>query len=228
MADYINKNILCQAYIHVEIEELEGAEIKEIESHLVQFLKSRSQFFLYQDVDVSLEVKEGSYKLYLTVLGTVSALYHGIAVYKDFRESVPLLYDDAKRLAEYVVSESLYSTKSKHDQIIRVEARTGVIGSLKKIVGNLNSLSDEFKFLEAKDSNRRLKELKEDVSDLTSNIKSADDLNLVCSELGGMVDRLPLTPANPKKRNAPEEISEYKSLLKSIKLSLQESQNKGA
>lgn len=132
MADYINKNIICQAYVHVDPEDVSEELLVDLRSHLENFVKSRSEFFLFPNPEVSIELKEGSIKIYATILGTFGALYGAVANYPSFREGVGLIYEDTKRLSEYIASESIFTTKARHNQVIRVEARTGVIGSIKK------------------------------------------------------------------------------------------------
>ncbi|MGY0627641.1 MAG: hypothetical protein ACW7DS_18170, partial [Paraglaciecola chathamensis] len=128
MADYINKNILSQAYIHVEPTELETEEqLVEFKKHITEFARSRTNFYLHPDVSIEIEFEEGSLKARITVMGTLFLLMQGVANYPDFREGVGLIYNDSKRLAEYMISEAQFFAGSKHQDVIRLEARTGVV-----------------------------------------------------------------------------------------------------
>lgn len=132
MADYIDKNILCQAYVHVDLPvDITPGELDAIKEHLRQFTEARAKFFVYPDVVVEVEFREGSLKSYLTIAG---AIYLAIGNYGDFRGGVDYLYTDIKRLADSLVAETLFMTRARHHSIRRTEARTartGVVGSLK-------------------------------------------------------------------------------------------------
>lgn len=63
MADYINKNILCQAYFHVEPENYqEEHELAILKDELLKFAISRTGFFLNPEAQVEVEFEEGSLK----------------------------------------------------------------------------------------------------------------------------------------------------------------------
>jgi len=128
VADYINKDILCQAYIHIEPVPMDEDELAVLKKELEAFINSRGKFFIYDEVGTSVEFKEGSLKVYASIVG---AIYLAIGQYGSFRAGVDYLSSDVKRLSETIVSESLFLTKRRHDSIVRAEARIGVIGTLK-------------------------------------------------------------------------------------------------
>lgn len=115
MANYINKNILLEAYLHLEPDAEVWGRLDTIKGQMSSFLMTRSQFFLSPDVEVDVEFKDGSLKKYLTVLGCVYVFLHQ---YSDFREGVKLFANDTKRLAESVISESLFITRCRDDKVI--------------------------------------------------------------------------------------------------------------
>ncbi|MGF1845434.1 hypothetical protein L4C39_20035, partial [Vibrio clamense] len=87
MADYINKNILSQAYIHIEPQKLKSKEeLAQFKVELEAFARQRIGFFLSPDLPIEIEFEEGSLIARITVLGTISVLFQFISGYKDFRE----------------------------------------------------------------------------------------------------------------------------------------------
>ncbi|HHF3203162.1 hypothetical protein [Vibrio alginolyticus] len=99
MADYINKNILSQAYIHVEPAGIETEEqLEAFKESIRAFALSRTEFFLSEGLDINIEFEERSIKTRVTVIGTLMLLLQGISSYKDFREGLQLLYSDSKWL----------------------------------------------------------------------------------------------------------------------------------
>lgn len=209
VADYIDRNILCQAYVHIEVDHLSSPELDDLKRHLGLFVETRGRFFLYEEVSTDVEFKEGSLKMYLTVAG---ALYIAIGQYGSFRSGVDFLATDAKRLAECIASESLFLTKSRHDKTIRVEARLGVAGSLKAAVDKLERIKNELGTVPLPHSTKEIVELKAEVSKLMDNLNDPADPPYVASELCKLiVSLLPLhPPSDPKKpRPTNETIAAY-------------------
>ena len=210
MADYINKNILCQAYIHIEPDDLAESDYEIYDRNLIEFTQERGKFFLYSDIDVELDSAEGSVKKYVTIMGTLGALYAGVAQYDDFRQGVITMYDDVKRMSEYIISEGLFTSKAKHDQIIRLEARTGVIGSLRKVIADIDLIIAKNGTVSAKQMSEMLERLHTDVSKLIDNLKNDNDINLVKTELSKLANTLPRKPKpRPKRKENPDFISWY-------------------
>lgn len=221
MADYINKNILCQAYVHVEPDEINNRLLSQLEAHLTTFVKSRAEFFLYPNPDVEIELKDGSIKLYATVLGTVTTLFAGIANYPEFREGAIMIYDDVKLLSEYITAESLFSTKARHHQVIRTESRTGVIGSMRKIVSDYDQLNSTEGELSPEQQVKKLAEINDHVNKLILNLHSNDDVKLIKEGFLGLTKGLPDRPSpSPQKRNSPMIISHYQNELEALNQTL--------
>ena len=59
MADYIDKNILLQAYVHIQISaSTTTRRLSEIRTELATFAEARGKFFIYPEIDVEIEFKE--------------------------------------------------------------------------------------------------------------------------------------------------------------------------
>ncbi|MEH6436825.1 hypothetical protein [Massilia sp. DD77] len=139
MARYIHSSILFQSYVHIdgsfnEIRE----EIDNLSEGLDSFITDRARHFLYPDIDVDLELKEGSIKTYATVRGTLFDCLP--AAYKDFSTEIDKLWWFAKRLSDAAVMEIAFRTGSFLGAIEHTEARPGVIGTTKRIVDGILSI----------------------------------------------------------------------------------------
>ena len=200
MADYINKNILSQAYIHVEPSTVSTPEeLEKFKNHIRDFARSRSDFFLYPDLAIEIDFEEGSLKARVTVLGTILLVMQGIANYSSFRESVFLIYSDSKRLAEYIVSESQFLAGSKHEDVIRLEARTGVIGSLHKITLQLEQIKRGAQGgMLAKDIPEKIDDAIKNIDELMSNLQDRDDFAFIQMGLTSIALDIPEEPKPPK------------------------------
>ncbi|PMH44494.1 hypothetical protein BCU68_03045 [Vibrio sp. 10N.286.49.B3] len=223
MADYINKNILSQAYIHVEPTGIETEEqLEAFKENLRAFALSRTEFFLSDGLDVNIEFEEGSIRARVTVIGTLMLLLQGISSYKDFREGLQLLHSDAKWLSDAIISESLYQTKAKHHDVIRVEARTGIIGSVHKILNQLGRIkSGANGAMLASDIVEKIDDAQDELSKLMDNICDLNDRNLVAKECKYLVQELPDIPVPPKdKTNSDHAINEYRRKKSSLSSSV--------
>jgi predicted transcriptional regulator len=223
VADYINKNILSQAYIHVEPTGIETEEqLEAFKENLRAFALSRTEFFLSDGLDINIEFEEGSIKARVTVIGTLMLLLQGISSYKDFREGLQLLHSDAKWLSDAIISESLYQTKAKHHDVIRVEARTGIIGSVHKILNQLGRIKSGAKgAMLASDIVEKIDDVQDELSKLMENICDLNDRNLVAQECKYLVQELPDIPVPPKdKTNSDHAINEYRRKKSSLSSSV--------
>lgn len=185
MADYINKSIICQAYLHIDPAPV-GITDEELSAALQAFLGARAEFFLYKDVGTDVELKEGSLKIYLTILGS---LYAGISQYSGFRDGIDKLAIDAKRVSEYAISESLFLTRSRHDCVLRTEARTGVCGTLKKIADEIDSIQRNNGEIDPSKLIERMESLKKVILAFKDNVNSSKDKNWVFPQLKDYAER---------------------------------------
>lgn len=207
MADYINKNILCQAYIHIDPVGLSDEDIQEIKDRMEIFLSTRGKFFLYDEIEIDIQIKDGSLKKYLTIGGCIYVFLHQ---YADFREGVTLFYQDVKRLSESLISESLFLTKSRHENIHRTEARTGILGSLKEIVDDLNYLEVSMGHRTSEHLSKRMSQARSRTEKLMDAIKDEKDVEFISDSLFAIVSSLPaIPPPVPKKQHSPEHIKYY-------------------
>lgn len=214
MADYINKNILSQAYIHVEPAELKTEEqLANFKIHITEFARSRTNFYLHPDVSIEIEFEEGSLKARITVMGTMFILMQGVSNYPDFREGVSLIYQDSKRLAEYLVSEAQFHAGAKHQDVIRLEARTGVVGSLHKVILQLEQIKrGAGGSILAKDLEVKIDKALDDIKELLENLQNTSDTEIVKTGLSDLVKEIPETPKPPKdKTNTLIAISGYQN-----------------
>ncbi|MBN1545265.1 MAG: hypothetical protein JW902_01245 [Syntrophaceae bacterium] len=202
MADYIHKNILCQAYIHSESDRFSEDELQKLKDELKEYVTKRAQFFLYNDVEISIDVGEGSFKSWASVLGTLTLLYGGIANYPSFREGIVALYDDVNRLSSAIVSESLFLSKKRQPEIIRIESRTGIIGSLKRVSDQILFIREHNGLISPERMHKLLSNTLEDVNRLISVLKNEEDRILVKEMLLTEAEKLPRIPLPTKKQRS--------------------------
>lgn len=192
MANYVNKDILCQAYVHVEPNDMNRVALDKFNTVISQFIDERGKFFINKDVDTSVELKDGSLKVYVTVLGSIYAV---ISAYGSFRSGVDYLSSDIKRLSETVVSECLFQSKCRHDDVIHLEARVGVIGQLKNISDEIKTINTLIQSKPLDQIILKLDKLATDINRMEKNLHAPNDIPYVRESLLEMVnDLIPTIP----------------------------------
>ena len=194
MANYVNKDILCQAYIHIEPTNMTEAALSEFNKTISIFIEQRGKFFINKDVDTAVELKDGSLKVYATVLGSIYAV---ISAYGSFRSGVDYLSSDIKRLSDTVVSECLFQSKCRHDDVIHLEARVGVIGQLKNITDEIKVINTVMQSKPLDQVIARLDRLESEISRMEKNLHAPNDIPYVRQNLLEMIEEL--IPAIPHK-----------------------------
>lgn len=223
MADYINKNILSQAYIHIESEVAEDElQLEAFKADIEKFARSRVDFFLSPTAPIEVTYEEGSLIARITVLGTIGLLLQGISNYKNFREGIQLIYSDAKRVTDYVISESVFMAGSRQQNVIRLEARAGVIGSVQKLINQLESIKKGANGRKlASDLVTKLLEFQKELDKLIDNLVADEDVALVKKGLLEIVDEYPETPEAPKNKfNDVAAINSYRNQKEKIRIRL--------
>ncbi len=195
MADYIQSNILCQAYIRIEKPKVQDAQLPGLRDELESFIERRSRFILYPEVTADVRFRSGSLVAYLTI---ARSIYTALSVYPKFRTGVTLLFGDVKRLAESMILEAQFSSQAKTADVSRSEARTGVIGSLKSLVDSIDNVGTSAGLVKVDTLSIRLHRLLDDAVRLLDVLKDPRDVKLVSENLKEILFELPLSPSDPK------------------------------
>jgi len=204
MANYIDKSILVEAYVKLDknIRDYSPDEIIGVQTSLQEFAEYRSKFFLNSDVDAEVYLEEGSVVVWLTVIGTVYSL---VSQYPDFREGIKLLYSDARRLSENLISETMFELKGKSKSIRRLEARVGVIGNLNNIVNKISTLEYMSGDVSVWASVRVFEKVEKEINHLfEAKIKEPTEVEYIKNQLRNLVNRIPESPRHPSRGSHPE------------------------
>ena len=191
---------MSQAYVHVKPTAFETEEdLAAFKVKLTEFTRSRIDFFLSSELPIEIEFEEGSLIARVTVLGTIGLLFQGIANYKNFREGVQLIYSDSKRVTEYIISETIFESGSKQQDVIRLEARVGIIGSIQKVINQLDAINRGASGASlASDVAEKIRISLKELEKLMDNINEPADKELVRIGLQIIATEIPETPTPPK------------------------------
>ena len=207
MADYVNKNILSEAYVHIEMVELDSPTKEKFEHNLMLFTESRGKFAIYEDITPEVKTKDGSLKVYSSITGTLT---EALGEYSTFEEALDNLYIDAKRLAEAMILETLFLAKARGRSVLRREARTGIIRSTKDLFDQVELAHAESDSDSPPAAIRRLAAIRNKYESLNNVLASEDDKTLIKIEVGARVRALP-TPRKVKETQNVRDSTTYKA-----------------
>lgn len=160
MANYIDNEILCEAYTHLNVNIYDDAEaLATLKAQLLPYFEERAKFLLGEDVTVKIEFEKGSLKTKLQVIGSAGViLLNAIAgpiiknphisfpaaviAYPSFKEGVTHLARDASSLAHSANLEVLFRTKTPYCNRVTIEKRKGIFGRVDNLLSELNILRD--------------------------------------------------------------------------------------
>ncbi len=142
MANYINKEILAEAYTHLDIEIFDDKEkLQQLKSDLTIFFKERASFIFETDVDIVIEFEEGSLKTRVIAIGSVAAVIAGaVSAYPSFKEGITSIANDAAAIAQSANIEVIFRTKTPYCDRLRIEKRKGVFGRVQVLLGDLDAI----------------------------------------------------------------------------------------
>ena len=194
MADYIRTNILCQAYVHTDVDEDFDKAVSRIRETALPLISTRAKFFLYEEAELTFDSEPGSVKSRVTIMGTILLALQGVCQYKDFREGISLLYDDVRRVAEVASTETLFALRSRGQEVKRIEIRTGIVGQLQRIIKAIDAAQADSLDRGVKGKADDLSEIRDEVLRLIDNINNAEDVELVADELYLLIKKIPNHP----------------------------------
>jgi hypothetical protein len=225
MANYINKEIICEAYIHLDSIDGHDLDSSDLEIKLKKFFQSRVTFFLGETVKTQVEIYDGSIKAKLTAYAGIATLI-GSAVlkYPEFKDSLKSIHADSLMLAEATNMEAIFLTKTPRCDRINSEVRTGIIGRAAKLVTNIETLKEKSLILKAPDSKKHIKnideisekllQLEEESKKILDKVKNNEDKLCLTQGFYESFNQLPDSlPAEKDLKNNPIKRASLKSVL---------------
>lgn len=213
MADYVHKNILSEAYVHIDMVELDSTQKQKFENQLMLFTESRGRFAIYEEITPEIRTKDGSLKVYSSITGTLS---EALGNYPTFEEALNNLYIDAKRLAEAMILETLFLAKARGQKVLRREARTGIIRSTKELFDHIDLARNESEEDSPKAGIRKIVTIRLKIEALLKVLSSDADKALIKKEVKEKMNYM-RTPKRIRESSLQSDISSYEAEKKRIK-----------
>ena len=198
MADYVRKTILSQGYVHIEAVQLTEEQKKQYEIELRTYQEPRAKRFLYSEVVPEVRTKDGSLIVYTTVYRSLAA---ALGTFVSFAYALDELYSSSKMLAEACVLESLFLNDATRKQMLRSEARTGVVKTSKDLFDAVWSLGQELdgdadsrKEIGPRRISRAFQYIRDRAQFLILQLTEDADRSLIIEQLGLALRKLPKAP----------------------------------
>jgi hypothetical protein len=168
MANYIDKEILAEAYTHLAIELFDDkVALEKLRRELLTFFQERASFIFENDVQIAIEFEEGSLKTRVIAYGSAAAIILGaVSQYGSFRDSVTQLANDAVGLAHAANIEVVFRTKTRYCDRLRVEKRKGVFGRVATYLNDLDGIASDIEVSKLPTSQKKVEEVEELVNRL--------------------------------------------------------------
>src|SRR6266436_3564425 len=126
---------LATAYLHLDIQQSPFDRGKFGEA-LGEIARSIAQEVYRSPIEITVQVEEGSTRVWITVFGVLYAVYGGVAKYPDFREGVRQVVADGRRVTGYI-NDRIIRDFARPDRVIRAERRTETPGQLQRLLDDL-------------------------------------------------------------------------------------------
>ncbi len=222
MANYVNRTILCQAYLHIDDMNLSDEKQQEFAQDISEFTIDRGRHFFTKHAEVDVRHKDGSEIFYITMTLGSGGLYAAIAKYPSFREGVIVLAKDAYRFTEGLISESLFRLGSRQFDAIRIESRAGIFMRFQNCIHGLEAIGRRLHTGGIQSLERGTKSMIKYCENTLRQIENAEDRVYARGKLREIAAiNLPARlPANRKAIKGVVEIGKYKQARRALLASL--------
>ena len=149
MANYINKEILCESYSRLNIDIYDDKEaLEKLRIDITKFFQERATFLFGEGIEFEVEFEEGSLITRVKALGSAATKLAGLIIgYGGFRDGVNHLVDDSILLAQGTNLELIFKTKANYCDRVTFEKRSGILGRTQELIQTLDiaklKISDE-------------------------------------------------------------------------------------
>jgi hypothetical protein len=194
MADYIDRSIICESYIYVENYTLTGERKEMLQGALREYARTRAPLFFGADIEIASEASEGSLKLKVTIVATLTNLF---IFYGSLRQSIDYLYKDAQTVASAFVTESMFAAGVKSNDVGRTEVRTGVPGALKRVLSKMDVLEESSRKMPPEEFSADLAGIRAELKRIIDTIPSDQDKESVANGFSQILNEQYPVPAAP-------------------------------
>lgn len=217
MANYVDRTILCQAYIHIREVDISDESRTSFENFILDFSLARGRHFFTEECEADIKWKEGS-DIYYVTLSSIGGLYLAISKYPSFRQGVTLLAKDAYRVTAGLISECLFQLDSRQYDAIRIESRAGVFMRLDNCVGKIEAAGKLIKVRGIRSIKSRIEDVEKYCVDTLYKIDDPEDREYTRSNIRELVtSNLPgELPTDRKSMKTREDVATYKALRRKL------------
>lgn len=179
MANYIDQELLCEAYTHFNIEEYPSEATRaQLKTELKHFFEERAKFLFGEEISIEIEFEEGSLKTKLKVIGKKSILgaVALVTAYGSIRAGIDSIARDSTMLAQSGILEIAFRSKTAFCDQVAVERRKGVFGRASEFMTQLDGIRDVLNTSTIPDKQEALNTFNRRINDLITWDQRIDSL----------------------------------------------------
>jgi hypothetical protein len=163
---------LAQTYMHLRPYDIDLESINRLGTAARERAIAAAQQIYHGNVTIDVRLEDGSAKLWVTVVGVLSALHFGygmVSDYKGFKESIVAICEDAQKFGTTVSEHFSIDAAATPQQMYRIERRLKVAGKIKRVIAELEKLenaklSEENLSVQLESVQRNLLQIEKDLS----------------------------------------------------------------
>lgn len=119
---------IAETYIHLTMDT--SSEFRDAtERYLYHEANKISQEILRREFEILVRVEEGSFKVWVIIIGTFAF----ISNYGSFRSGIDFIVKDSRQFSQLVIDEFLHESSIPEEKVFRLERRLGVPGKIQRL-----------------------------------------------------------------------------------------------
>jgi hypothetical protein len=157
---------LAQTYVHLRPYEITQDKLESLGDAAQEIARNAARDVYGGNVTIDVRLEGGSLKVWMTVVGVLSAIHIGygtVADYKAFKESIGELCNDARKFGFEVCDAFTDTAGASKRQVFRVEKRLTTPGKIKRLIRKLEAIDQMTDKLSKSEMRRQLASIKRDL-----------------------------------------------------------------
>lgn len=164
--------ILSNYYFHFDLE-LNENQKKKFNEYIEEYLKNLSKVIYKQNVDVHIQIENGSIKTWILLLGS---LYIAIGNYGSFRAGIDQLISDSKIINKIIIND-FYKNGIKQNIILKNKRELAIPDRIRKVLLQIDRFEKNYnsKSIDEKEIQKIIYKLKR----ILTQIDNKEDFDLI-------------------------------------------------
>lgn len=171
-------SILSSYYFHFTLT-LDKKEKEQFKDYLNNQVNQIAGYIYNQKVDVHIELKDGSLKTWVAVIGSI---YIAIGQYGSFRSGLTQIIDDSK-MVKNIVTNKMIKAGIAQDVILETKNMDATPQKIRRLLLRINKLEEKVNILNDEELQREKYLIRHQIMKMLFEIENKDDVNEFINEI---------------------------------------------